>query len=95
MPAQPVGIDQQMPLGIAIVGVHAHHGHGLYGFDRQLKAVAQLHAQAPRQLFTEHDCATARQLLPGLPAVFQQRPACAVTGMFDDALDLYRPRLQA
>ncbi|MNF90857.1 hypothetical protein D3C84_734430 [compost metagenome] len=95
MPAQPVGIDQQMAFGIAIVSVDADHGHGLRRLHRQLKTVAQLHAQTPRQLFTEHDCATARQLLPGPRAVFQQRPACAIAGVIDDALDLYRPLLQA
>ncbi|MNR54254.1 hypothetical protein D3C85_1744090 [compost metagenome] len=31
VPAQPVGIDQQVALGVAIVGIEAYDGHGLIG----------------------------------------------------------------
>ncbi|MNT53239.1 hypothetical protein D3C72_1903180 [compost metagenome] len=60
-----------MALGVAVVGIHTHHGHRGYRLTRQLQTIAELQAQAPGQLLTEHDGATAGQLFPGTCAVFQ------------------------
>ncbi|MND99200.1 hypothetical protein D3C80_915790 [compost metagenome] len=96
MAAQPVGADQQVPAGIAVVGVNAHHVQVLLALGaRQRQAVAQPQLETPRQLLAEHRALPGGQLCPGIGPLFQQRPVSAVAGVVDDALQLHRPALQA
>ena len=84
-----------MALGVAVVGVDAddlRRPGALRGGDGN--RVAQLHLQASRQLFAEHQAVVLQQAVPGRVHRLQQRPVLTISGVVDHAEHLRGPALQ-
>ncbi|MNZ27781.1 hypothetical protein D3C78_450030 [compost metagenome] len=95
MATQPAGVDQHMALGVAIVGINAHHGHGLGRLARQLQRLPYSQAKATGKLLAEHCTTAGGQRLPGARCLLQQWPVLAVERVIIHPLYLHRPLLQA
>ncbi|MNO85896.1 hypothetical protein D3C76_772800 [compost metagenome] len=93
---QVIDVDQQVALGIAIVGVDADDARRPWTVGRgNRQLIAERHLQAPRQLFAQHHRVVRCQAIPGLVVQgFQQRPVLTIGRVIDHAKDIRRPALQ-
>ncbi len=92
---QVLSVDQQMALGIAVVGVDrddARRPLTLWCGNRQL--IADLNLEPACQLLAEHQGVVPGQLIPGIVRLsVQQRPVLTVGRVVDHADCIHRPAL--